>query len=223
MSILNFHGIGTPHDGVDSSEARYWISAERFCSVLNRVAAQREHGRRILLTFDDGNRSDIDIGVPELRARGLNAHFFMLTGRCDNPHYLSAEDMRALATGEMRVGLHGRDHLDWRRLDPPALDVDIRDAQITLAEIIGQPVKSVAIPFGGYNRRVVKYLKALGFAEIYTSDGSHTSDRHRLRHRLSIRKDMTDAEVDTFLEGVEDNWRPRLIRGAKSFLKEHFI
>ena len=223
MSILTFHGIGTPHDGVDSNEARYWICAERFGKVLDRVADYQRRDRKILLAFDDGNRSDITIGVPGLRARNLTAHFFMLTGRCDNPRHLNAGDIRALAAGEMRVGLHGRDHLDWRRLGSEALDFDIRDSRKDLVEITGQPVDSVAIPFGGYNRRVSKYLKGLGFAEIYTSDGSHTSVRRRLRHRLSIRKDMTDAEVDSFLAGSPVHWRSRLMRGTKSCLKEHII
>jgi peptidoglycan/xylan/chitin deacetylase (PgdA/CDA1 family) len=223
MSILNFHGIGDPHSGIDSSEARYWISVERFRNVLDRVVAHRDHGHSILLTFDDGNFSDIEIGVPELRARGLRAHFFVLTGRCGDPHYLSAEDMRSLAACEMRVGLHGRDHMDWRRLDPPALDADVRVAREELAKITGQQVDSVAIPFGSYNRRVARYLKSLGFAEIYTSDGGLASDGAKLRHRLSIRKDMSDAEVESFLKGGEDHWQSRLITSVKRFLKEHVI
>lgn len=223
VSILTFHGIGTPHGGVDASEALYWISAQRFRSILDRVAAHRDRGRNILLTFDDGNRSDIDIGVPELRTRGLTAHFFILTGRCDNPHYLAVAEIRALAASEMRVGLHGRDHLDWRRLDPPALDIEIRCAREELSEITGRTINSVALPFGGYNKRVAKHLKALDFSEIYSSDGGHTSDKRRLRYRLSIRNDVPDAEVETYLEGGRDTWQTRLVRSAKTFLKEHVI
>lgn len=222
LAIINFHGIGTPHAGVAPDEARYWIGTDRFRELLDRVVVSRAKGRQVMVTFDDGNRSDIEIAVPELRQRGLTACFFVLTGRCEDPRYVSASEIAALADSEMTVGLHGRDHVDWRRLPAGEFHAETVGARETLAGITGRPITAVGIPFGGYNRRVIGSLKRAGFTEIYTSDGGHASDRRRLRHRLSVRNDMPDDEVDAFMDGREPVLA-KVGRAVKILLKEHVI
>jgi len=220
VSILNFHGIGVPHDSIDPGESRYWIGFDRFREVLDQVKKRKNQGQSIELTFDDGNRSDVEIAVPELRGRGMVAHFFVLTGRCNDPNYLSAEQIHSLANSDMMVGLHGRDHLDWRTLGPAALRAETQDARAELAVMTSQDIASVAIPFGGYNRRVMKKLKSLEFGEIYTSDGGIASDQSRVRHRLSVRNDMPDSFISDFLE-ADEKLSSQILRGAKSMLKQY--
>lgn len=220
--ILNFHGIGIPHKSVDQGEAPYWVSVDRFHRILDQIETHRERGHQIKITFDDGNRSDMEIAVPELRKRGLIGHFFVLTGRCEDPRYLSAAEIRALADSEMLVGLHGRDHVDWRRIDDPTLEAETVTARATLSDMAGMPIDTVGIPFGGYDRRVMRQLKRTGFSEIYRSDGGLASDRTRLRHRTSIRAGMSDSFIESVLAGRESPMR-RMKRALKTILKEHVV
>lgn len=222
VCILNFHGLGIPHAGVEPDEAPYWVSVDRFKSILDKVALRAEQGQKLKITFDDGNRSDLEIGVPELRARGLTGHFFVLTGRCEDPLYLSESEIRDMAASEMEIGLHGKDHVDWRKLDASGLSVETKEARDTVARITGQAINTVGIPFGGYNRTVVSHLKGLGFTEIYTSDGGHTSDQRRLRHRSSITAHMSEGDIEAILDG-EVPMMTRLKRDAKSWLKEYVV
>src|SRR5690242_12624710 len=104
--ILNFHGIGVPHEGVDVAERPYWIDEPFFAQILDHVSA-RPDGHRIQYTFDDGNQSDLVVGAAALAQRGRTAQFFLLTGRFDDPRYLSPEDARTLVGMGMRIGLHG--------------------------------------------------------------------------------------------------------------------
>ncbi len=220
LCILNFHGIGKPHEGVSAGEAPYWVSRARFCRILDQIKAYEAQGGHVLITFDDGNRSDFEFACPELVARNLTASFFVLTGRCGDSQYLSAGDIRALHVKGMRIGLHGKDHIDWCTIDDASLATETIEARTELSEIVGQLVDTVAIPFGSYNGRVMRHLKHAGFREIYTSDGGSASNSKRVRHRTSIREDMSDSWIENTLSGKESPVR-RLKRGLKGLLKEH--
>ena len=45
------------------------------------------------ISFDDGNASDLEIGLPALLERGLTATFFVLAGRLGRPGSLDADEV----------------------------------------------------------------------------------------------------------------------------------
>lgn len=195
---LIFHGIGEPARQIDKAEQRYWIAIDRFRRILDRVG---QTSARYYLSFDDGNESDIAIGLPALVAHGLSADFFILTGRLGQAGSLREDQVRALAAAGMGVGSHGVAHLDWKRLDQPALEQDIAQSRSRLESILGRRVDMAAIPFGSYDDRTLKTLKAAGYKRVYSSDGGVMSDHDFPAGRTSIRADMTDAEIDALLDG----------------------
>lgn len=219
--ILNFHGIGTPHAGVDASERPYWVSEKQFVDIVAMVE-RRPDAADILWTFDDGNRSDLDIGAPALAERGRSGVFFMLTGRFDDPNYLDQDQTRQLIAMGMAVGLHGRDHVDWRQIDAAQLDAETIDARNILRDVIGQPVDQVAIPFGAYNRKIISHLVKCGFSKINTSDGGPSRSNERILSRTSIRGDMS---LERVAELIEDRvpTRRKLRRRASTFVRRHIL
>jgi peptidoglycan/xylan/chitin deacetylase (PgdA/CDA1 family) len=218
--ILNFHGIGVPYDGVDSSERRYWISEEFFSQILDLVD-RSANANSVIFTFDDGNRSDLAIAAQQLKNRGRVGSFFVLTGRLESPHSLSASDLRTLTEMGMEVGLHGRNHVDWRTIDQAALNEEIPVARKTIEEIIGKRVESVGVPFGAYNRAVIQYLKSQGFATIYTSDGGPARAGSRIQNRTSIRDDMGIDDVARILSN-QYSFKQRLRRMVSTTMKRYF-
>lgn len=197
---LNFHGIGTPRRALEPGEADYWISAERFRDVLDRIAGHPEH-ERLCITFDDGNISDLDIAIPELQRRGFRAEFFMLTGRIGEPGSLDTHDIRALVRAGMGIGSHGIAHRDWTSLSAGELDDELNASRAMLEEICGEPVRSAAIPFGRYNAAVLHALRKAGYAAVYSSDGGSMDISAFLRPRTSIRADTTDLALDRIFAG----------------------
>lgn len=219
ITILNFHGIGEPHDGVADDERPYWISRERFVEILARADAH-PRARQIVFTFDDGNRSDLEIAAPLLKSQGRSGAFHVLAGRLEDPRYLSRADCRALVDMGMEVGLHGRHHVDWRRLDDTALADEVDAARAEIAAAAGRPVTGVGVPFGGYDRRVMRFLKARGFAAIRTSDGGIAREGQQIQNRTSIRSDMAAERIAALLDGTEPA-TCRLRRTASTFLRRH--
>lgn len=219
ITILNFHGIGEPHEGVEANERPYWISKARFAEILD-MADRHPRARSIRFTFDDGNKSDLTIAAPALASRGRTGAFYILAGRFDDPRYLSRDDCRALVGMGMEVGLHGRDHVDWRALDDTALADEIGTARAEIAEASGLPVSGVGIPFGAYDKRVMSLLKSHGFGPIRTSDGGSAREGARVQNRTSIRSDMPLAQIAALMNGAEPVLS-RLRRAASTTLRRH--
>ena len=195
---LIFHGIGAPTRSIDSSEERYWISVDRYRKVLDQVSKEPA---RYYLSFDDGNSSDFEIGLPELTVRGLKADFFVLSGRIGHSGSLDERQIRALAAAGMGVGSHGVAHLDWKSLGRPELDAEVRESKMAIEAILGQAVDKAAIPFGSYKGTTLKALREAGYSQVYSSDGGTMEDGDYPAPRTSIRADLTDSELEDVVSG----------------------
>jgi peptidoglycan/xylan/chitin deacetylase (PgdA/CDA1 family) len=143
-----------------------------FVSIIESIPqVSEETGIPIEITFDDGFCSDFEIAAPALDRRGLTAAFFVCAGRIGKPGYLDARQLRSLASAGMSIGSHGWDHLDWRLIQNAAsLDREIFQARSFIEDTVSKgPINSVAIPFGSYDRRVLRMVTQ-AFSVIYTSD-----------------------------------------------------
>lgn len=216
--IVNFHGLGTPPDRIEAAERPYWSPVAQFEHILNRTSGRTD----VDYTFDDGNKTDLEIAAPLLAKHGRTAAFYVLTGRLDDADYLSASDIKTLMALGMRIGLHGRDHIDWRRAD----DAQWRDETITareqVAALCGRPVDAVSIPFGAYNRSVMSRLKSAGFNLILTTDEGPCDDRQQVRNRTSIRSDMDHDDIDAILAG-RCSPKVALRRALSTFARRHLV
>jgi peptidoglycan/xylan/chitin deacetylase (PgdA/CDA1 family) len=219
VSLL-FHGIGTPPADVPAAEVPYWCTRDAFCSLLDEVQDQEARGAgRYELTFDDGNTSDADVALPELTRREMTASFFVCTGRLGKDRYVDRDQAVALAAAGMIVGSHGRDHVNWRICDDATLDGETAGSRAMLEEVLGRPVTAVAIPFGSYDRRVLKAVDAAGYTKVYTSDSGPARASARLVARESVKCDWTPATLASIYEragALPARLRQRAAQMAKS-------
>lgn len=186
---LTFHGVGDPPRALDPGEADVWISKERFLALLD-AAADRDDVR---ITFDDGNLSDINHALPAVRARGLEATFFVVVGRLGTPGFVDPSGVHELVAAGMRIGSHGMTHRPWRGLDERARNEELVRAKALLEEVIGQPVTEAACPFGSYDRRAIASLRSAGYHRVYTSDRGTSRPNNFLQPRNSIGPDDKPA------------------------------
>jgi peptidoglycan/xylan/chitin deacetylase (PgdA/CDA1 family) len=182
---LTFHGIGDARPA-SAGEDRVWLDRARFERILD-AAAEWPDGVR--LTFDDGNRSDVEVALPALTRRGLRATFFVVAGRLGRPGYLDEHDLAALAGAGMGIGCHGMEHRRWRRLDPGTLAEEVSLSRQRLQAATGAPVAAAACPFGAYDRRALAALRRAGYTRVYTSDGGSAVAGAWLQPRTTVRCD----------------------------------
>jgi peptidoglycan/xylan/chitin deacetylase (PgdA/CDA1 family) len=172
------------------------VSIAQFEQVLDAVVARSD----IRLTFDDGNASDVEIALPRLGERGLTAEFFLLAGMLGEPGRVDRAGVRSLLEAGMAIGSHGWSHRDWRRIDEVQAREELDDAHRVLAGLTGAPVSRVAVPFGSYDRHVLRRLRAAGVTRAYTSDGGRTRPDAWLQARTSLRHDIDAAWITRVLD-----------------------
>lgn len=213
QAILNFHGIGRCPRPLEPGEQDVWVDEGIFLDFLRELATHDN----CEITFDDGNKSDVDMALPALLSNGLRAKFFVLTGRIGTPGFLDESDIRQLQANGMEIGLHGSDHMSWRAANSRQLDREIDEAKSILERITGGQVTEAACPFGDYGRHTLGRLRSAGFTAVYTSDGGLANSGSWLRPRRTVRS--TDSP-----QLIHRLWREplsaRLTRTAKMFAKK---
>lgn len=190
-----FHGIGRPGRTLEPGEEPYWISAAAYLRILDGVLDRPD----VALSFDDGNASDYELGLPALRERRLVASFFPLAGRLDQPGSLSSVAVADLRRQGMAIGTHGAAHIPWRELSEEQRTEELVRARDRLAEVSGGPVTEAALPLGRYDRRLLGQLRRLGYTRVYTSDRAPADPRAWLQPRYSAR---VDCPPEAFLAEV---------------------
>lgn len=193
--IINVHGIGPTDRELDPGEDKTWVTVEQFEQVLD-LAAGRDDVR---FTFDDGNESDVTIALPRLVERGMTAEFFVLAGQLERPGRLDVDGVRELLKADMPIGSHGWDHRDWRRIDDRQAEQEFVQAQLVLSEVVGRPVDTAAIPFGSYDRHVLRHLRRARVSRVYSSDGGPARADAWLQPRNSLHHDVDVAWIQRVL------------------------
>jgi peptidoglycan/xylan/chitin deacetylase (PgdA/CDA1 family) len=211
--ILNFHGVGPVSRNIDDGERNCWLEQDTLEAVLDLARGQAH----VQLTFDDGNASDAEIVLPALLRRGLQARFFICSGRLDQPTFLSQAQVRELLAQGMGVGSHGIAHRSWRHLPSAGLREEIAGSRRVLESICGIAVDTAACPFGAYDRAVLKALRQAVYRQVYTSDGGVSAENHWLQARTTVTRSMTLSKIQRLVQQGPGAWERLLIDARKLF------
>jgi peptidoglycan/xylan/chitin deacetylase (PgdA/CDA1 family) len=214
MMVLNFHCIGRPRRELADGEDDVCVDRLQFLEILDAVSGRRD----VRLTFDDGNSSDVTEALPELERRGLRAQFFVCPARFGTPGFVDVGDIRELRLAGMTLGSHGMDHVPWRRLERSAMNREILQAKQILEDAAQAPIDAAACPFGAYDRRTLKELRAAGFERVYTSDGGRASSTDWLVARNTVRRGDSAESIERLLNGSRES--VSLSKRAKRWVKQ---
>ncbi len=199
---------------LDPEEEAVWLEAVDFCSMLDAVAGNP----LVRLTFDDGNASDVEFALGELTRRGLRATFFVVADRIGAPGFLSKADLLELVDAGMDVGSHGYRHRSWRETTDEELAEELVAARDVIADAIGGPVTEAACPFGAYDARVLRALRAAGYNRVFTSDGGSAQPTSWQQPRTTLSRG-SDASVVARI--LNEHPGAEAVRFAKRFVKAH--
>ncbi|MFN2431286.1 MAG: polysaccharide deacetylase family protein [Gemmatimonadota bacterium] len=190
--VLCYHRVGEPPS---SPLARYMVSPGRLDSQLRQL---RERGfrfldlnglRRVILgedlggsaacvTFDDGYLDNLELGVPVLEAHSCPATFFVVTERVGrtadwdpllgDAALMTWEHLRDLRQAGFGVGSHTSTHPWLTRLEPEAMQLELRGSRETVEDRLGEPCCGLAYPYGHRDERVVAAAGAAGYELAFT-------------------------------------------------------
>lgn len=201
----------------------YWIKAHGYQTVLPRELAAGEPlpERAVMITFDDGYRSNYELLYPALQEEGMKAVISVITCMPDHgdQHYIDWEMCREMTeSGLVEIGSHtyALHNLDAKGLvtsggvngiqrapnesyesfQARVLD-DIQKSYDLIAENVGQTPTFFAYPFGVTERSALALINSLFPVTALTQSGIAQvgSDFHGLpRFRVTMATGM-----DSFL------------------------
>ncbi len=194
IRVVNYHG--TPPADAASFERQVAFLAEHFAPVSAADLARffeegvwRAAKPGLIVSFDDGLRSNAEVAAPVLERHGLVGWFFVPVGFVDAPadgqlafadeHQIRVDhaypdgriamswaDLRAIAARHV-VGCHTRSHLRLAPDVPPAvLEDEIIAARADLATGIGRPVDAFCWVGGeeaSYSAEAARVIRRAGY------------------------------------------------------------
>jgi peptidoglycan/xylan/chitin deacetylase (PgdA/CDA1 family) len=161
---------------------RGWHALELDAYLASRFGS-RSGRRSVLLTFDDGYVSTLELGFPvlqELRFPGVlfvtPAAIGATARRCDaipDAPLVDADQLRTLANKGVEVGAHGMEHVFMPGLSDADLRRNTQEASHALADLVGTKPRAFAYPGGQFDGRVAAAVEQAGFTVAFsvTLDG----------------------------------------------------
>lgn len=168
---------------------------------LRDLAAGRECGANLFLTFDDGYVDNRENALPLMRERGVKAFVFILPPLVDEGAPLlwpevaddvdaTPETMRSVTwemveemkEGGFEIGSHGLRHASLPTLSDEELRQELLDSRQRIVERLGS-CDTIAYPFGDWDARVARAAADCGYTLAFTQP---TKIGQRLATPLSI-------------------------------------
>ena len=162
--------------------------------------------RAVVLTFDDGYASHLELVAPLLVRYRFSGTFFVTTGLVGRHGHLTWDQLRRMIFLGMEIGSHGLTHTPLTKLPRPALEDELTQSKRLLEEQLGVPVRAIAAPGGFWNRAVADGVAHAGYEVAWLStigtNGPNTNPM-ALR-RVVVRQPFSADRLVSMVEG----WQP---------------
>lgn len=115
--------------------------------------------RYCMLTFDDGHVSNLQ-AARKLAERGLTAYFYLIKDfSLQKEDYLDENSIKEIAAMGHHLGIHGKNHDHWTKMEGKKLINDLRETKAWVEQLIGKPVITCSAPGGAINLSVINRIK----------------------------------------------------------------
>lgn len=181
------------------------------------VNGQKE--RLAAITFDDGFFSVREAAFPLLEEKGIPFAVFLNrkaitenclfngseNGKLERPSeqkiFLDEDDVKFLSEQGVIIGSHTATHLSLANCDDESLRREVDGNKFYLEQLLGLPVRHLALPFGKrehYDDKVLDHCFQAGHDYVYSSNPSYFDPSSTLNHqkRLIPRIGLTNQTPD---------------------------
>lgn len=187
LLALMYHGIHESRADRGQFDPRYSLRPGQFAEQMHilrdlhmagwlpvageaLVAPEAPAGRHmVLITFDDGDVSNLEQALPILQDSGLGAVFFITRNFVGQRGMISRAGIRELADAGMVIGSHGLSHQFLNTLSPATLAIELASSRDFLQQLTGRPVSLLSLPGGRGGPREIEAAHAAGYRSVLGS------------------------------------------------------
>jgi peptidoglycan/xylan/chitin deacetylase (PgdA/CDA1 family) len=228
VPVLMYHVIAPPPPGAPFPSL--YVTEPEFAAQMQGLKAAGWHpvtldqleaywtrgvplgsGKPIVLTFDNGYRSQYVNALPVLQRLGWVANEnLQLAGLPPSEGGITDAQVRGLVKAGWELDTQGVSHADLITLDATTLSGEVAGARQTIRRRFGVPANWFCYPSGHYNEVVVAAVKAAGYVGATTvipGWASPSSDPYRLP-RLRILAGTSPAALLAQIASAEHDTPP---------------
>lgn len=178
--VLMYHALYRDGDVsmIDPVDLPYAVAESDFIAQIDLLANRSvglfddNHLPDIVITFDDGHQSNLEIAAPLLMERKIPAYFFISSDFIGNrAGFMSPDQLRALSDlPGMCIGSHGVTHRFFDDLNESDSKQELVDSRMRLETITHRDCRSISFPGGRYNDETLRQLAEAGYVQWFGSE-----------------------------------------------------
>lgn len=229
IPVLMYHGIENEQHHAGSSdlgEQRYVLSERSFLQQMQYLHSNNFQTfllselrtlkswpvKSVVITFDDGHRSNYTLALPILNKFGFKAEFYITTDWIGKANYLNPEDIIRLSNAGMSIGTHGTSHRYFNNLPRDSQKHELTESTKKLKRIIGKNIFNLSMPGGRFTDSTVSLALNSDLTTLATSKTDYLTSENFLNiPRFALIDTTTIAEFQKIV-----NQHPRYLLKIKT-------
>ncbi len=204
IPILTYHSFGPKPDFKENkTQLQYRVTAAMFESQMKALVDKGYHTitfadlvdnqlngkplpeKSVVLTFDDGWKSQYDLAVPILEKYNLTGTFFIITNSTGTKAYMSVDELKDLHAKGFEIASHTKSHPRLPTLDDTKLLEELQGSKNVLEDKLGITVKTLAYPYYAHDARVMQAVQDVGYLGARAGWGGFKNDATHLFNMVS--------------------------------------
>lgn len=205
VPVLMYHVTEGPRPSVPYPDL--WVSRKALAAQTEALRSRGYHAvtlrqvhaywhkgaqlprKPVVLTFDDGYRSNYTNALPVLGRLGWPGVLFLEVADLKKKGFegISPDQVRAMARGGWEIDAHTITHPDLTTVTPAQLRYEVGGSRRTIRRLAGGPVDFFAYPAGKYDDAVVAAVRRAGYSGAVTEEeGLAARDQGMLLKRIRV-------------------------------------
>ncbi len=226
--VLMYHSVFPDNDtsAIDAEDLPYALSLSDFTQQLD-LLAERNVGLfanagmpQVVISFDDGHVSNLQLAAPLLQERNLSAYFFITSEFIgQRAHFMSADELFELSQlPGMCIGSHGMTHRFFDDMSADESVGELTGSRVALEAICGSACRSISFPGGRFSPGTLQQLKMAGYHQWFGSEvgiikqgaiqyESATSAQSHEAGKIALHAPAMAADTSVLDQPLADRWQ----------------
>jgi len=197
-----------------------WLSKNGYRALtIDDLLRNNISEKAVVLTFDDGHISNYKLAFPILMNFNFVATFFVIPEFLSQKGYITRQQILEMYEQGMKFESHSLTHPYLLSLTKEEIILELRKSKEKIEEIINSDINHFSVPYGFYNKYLVRCVNNAGYKSLVTEDFGYYKPKKDSFHVLPRFTVKSQTELSKFTNIVEK----RKLKLINDYLEALFI